>query len=603
MKAPVAALRFNVTVALLAGVAVVMTACTGTVSPVGVAPGGRAGSGGSGSGAGPGPAVPPSGIGAAMGSGGSSGGPMVVIPTQPVPESAGAMVMRRLSHREFDHTLRDLLGDTTNPADAWPPDNETNTKFEAPTDFAENIVQRVEESANAVVDKALADNRLTPLIPCTNPTAGAAETTCAKDFITTFGRKAYRRPVSPAEAADLLAVFTYARSATVGLDFKTSIGYVAKALLQSPNFLYHWELGPTKPVKDGALVALTPHQIASRLSYLFWESMPDDALLDAADAGQLVTPEQIATQAQRLLTANKARAADSMYSFHKQWLVYPNLDSVAKNTALYPAFTDAFRDSLVPEITAFLSSVMVDGDGTFKTLFTAPYAFVNESTAPVYGVSVTGTALKRVELNPAQRGGILTQAAFLSTSGQPSNSDPIRRGLIILERVMCGHAPPPPPDLKIPDLAPVSPTGTTRQRYAAHDSMPCAFCHTTFDPPGYAFENYDGIGAYRTMEGGQQVDATGSLTTPESKTPVSFKNALELSTFLATNDEVRACLGRQWFRFMLGRIETDAETGSIQAALKQATATTPDFSIRDLLIGMAKSKAFRYRQPAAGETL
>ncbi|MBC8132651.1 MAG: DUF1592 domain-containing protein [Deltaproteobacteria bacterium] len=599
--------RLNIALAVL--LAPTALACTGTVSPLGRGPdagisgtgGSVVGSGGTGTangGAGAGNVVVPGAGGAGMGTGGST---VVVIPPEMVPESAGPMVLRRLTYRELDHTLRDLLGDTTSVTESWPPDTETNTKFEAPTDFSESIVTRVEESAISVADRALADNRLTPQIPCTNPAAGTAETTCARDFVTRFGRKAYRRPLSAPEIADLMTVFTYARSATIGYDFRTSITQVVKAMLQSPNFLYHWELGPTKPVRQGTLVSLTPHQVASRLSYLLWESMPDEALLAAADAGMLSTPEQVAAQATRLLAAaNKVRAADAMYSFHKQWLVYPNLDSVAKSPS-YTAFTDAFRAALQPEITAFVSSVLLDGDGTLKTLFTAPYAFVNEATAPAYGVTAAGPALRRVELDPTQRAGILTQAAFLTTTGSPSTSDPIRRGLIILERALCGHADSPPPNFVIPDVPPKGGNiVTTRQQYAAHDTMPCAFCHKDFDPLGFAFENYDAIGSFRTTEGGQPVDATGSGATPVSKTPFMFSNAVGLANFLATNEEVRTCVARQWFRYFSGRMEVQADTGSIQQVVKQANANV-NFSIRDMLVGIAKSTSFRYRVQSAGE--
>jgi hypothetical protein len=568
--------------------------CTGAVSG-GVTP--------SGSGATGGPASGSGGSGPGSAAGGTLGGGVILIGpgVTPVAESAGPLVLRRLTHREFNHTIQDLLGDTTNPADAWSVDDgSTNSGFQAPNGIDKTTLQFIEPSVDAIAESAVAQNRVT--IPCTNPAVGAAETTCATQFITAFGRRAYRRPVTDLEKTDLLTVFTTAHAAPISYDFKTSIAQVIKAMLQSPNFLYHhWELGPTKPTRQGSLVNLTQYQLASRLSYLLWESMPDNALLDAADAGMLSTPEQIATQAQRMM-ADKVRTANALYNFHVQWLQYPNLGQVAKNTQRYPIFTDAFNAALEPEIAAFVSSVMLGGDGMLKTLLSAPYAFANATTAPAYGKTVTGTAMQRIDLDPTQRAGILTQAAFLSTAAEPGRSHPIRRGLIVYEQLLCGTVPAFNGVLPLVPEADGVNIVTTRQAYSSHDQMPCATCHKSFDGIGYAFENYDAVGTYRTKDNGQDVDATGTLTTPILKTPFSFKNGVELTGFLATNDEVKSCVARQWFRYLLGRLEVAADEGSMQAAAKQAN-TNPAFSVPELLVGMVKSAAFRMRLPGTGESI
>ncbi|MES1205871.1 MAG: DUF1592 domain-containing protein [Pseudomonadota bacterium] len=566
---------------------------------------GSPGSGGGGTsnpGTGGGAGTSPTGSGGQIGpTGGAGPGPGTGGIVGPVAESAGPLVMRRLTHREYDNTLRDLLGITspiaTNPASPWEADDGSSTSgFEVPTGVVGDLFpRRYMEAADAVAEAAVTANKVT--IPCTNPATAAAETTCATSFISTFGRRAFRRPVTAAESADLLAVFNAARGGQILFDFKTSIAQVVKAMIQSPNFLYHWELGPTKPTKQGALVTLTPHQIASRLSYLLWETMPDVALLDAADAGQLSTPDQVAAQAQRLLM-DKAKAGQALFNFHVQWLEYPNLNDISKDTKKYPTFTEQFKATLQPEIQTFLSSVLLEGDGTLKTLLTAPYAYVNAATAGAYGVTATGTALVKVDLNPAQRAGLLTQTAFLGTAGSPAASHPIRRGSIVYRQLLCGVIPAF--NGTLPDL-PKGDTLTTRQQYAMHDMSPCAFCHKPFDPIGFAFENYDGIGVYRTTENGQQVDATGSTMTPQG-VPMTFTNAIELSNFLANSEEAKSCAERYWFRYVLGRKEVPADEGSIQAAGKLAR-TNAGFSVRDLLTGVVKSMTFRMRTPNAGETI
>jgi hypothetical protein len=243
---------------------------------------------------------------------------------------------------------------------------------------------------------------------------------------------------------------------------------------------------------------------------------------------------------------------------------------------------------------------MLGGDGTLKTLFTAPYVYANALTAPLYGKTLTGTAMQRLDLDPTQRAGILTQAAFLATAAKESHSDPIARGKIVFEQVLCGTIPVfggVLPDLPKADGAKIV---TTRQMYSAHDTLPCATCHKTFDGIGYGFENYDAVGTYRTMEGGQNVDATGAAATPIMNTPFSFKNGVELANFLSDNNEVKSCVSRQWFRYLLGRLEVSADEGSIQMAAKMADAKA-GFSLNDLLMGMVRSMDFRMRAPNAGE--
>lgn len=590
--------RSNLALALVVA-PVLALSCTGAIGGAGSG-GGTPSSGSGGAGAGP----SSTGAGGGSGSGPGPGEGTVIVGPKAAPaiaESAGPLVLRRLTHREFNNTVRDLLGDTSNAADSWSVDDgSSNSGFQAPNAVDKATLQFIEPSVSTIADNAVAQNRVT--IPCTNPAAGAAETTCATQFIKTFGRRAYRRPVTDAETTDLLAVFTTAHTAPISYDFKTSIAQVMKAMLQSPNFLYHhWEIGSLRPTRQGDLVSLTQHQIASRLSYFLWESMPDDALLDAADAGMLSSPEQIAAQAQRLM-ADKARMTNALFNFHAQWLQYPNLGQVVKNTERYPIFTDAFNDSLTPEISSFVASVMLDGDGTLKTLLTAPYAFANATTAPAYGQTVTGTAMRRIELNPAERAGILTQAAFLATNAEPGRSHPIRRGAAVFEQLLCGTIPAFNGVLPLVPEADGVNVVTTRDAFSVHDKMPCAVCHTAFDPLGFAFENYDAIGRFRTMDNGEAVDATGALTTPILRTPFSFTNGVDLANFLGGNDEVKSCVTRQWFRYLLGRREGAGDEGSIRAAAR-AAAANPGFSVPDLLLGMVKSVSFRMRLPGAGEPI
>jgi len=584
--------------------------CTGRIGSQGAtgAGGSGVGPGGSGS-AGAGPASGTAGSGTvggggatATGSGGTSAITIVTSGTPPA-ESAGPLVMRRLTYREYDHMLADLLGDTTAPAEggnAWSPDAPNAVGYVAPASVADLQVDLYNQTADTVVETALqavaagkTAGKLT--IPCKVPTTSAAETTCATQFITSFGLEAYRRPIVAAEQTDLLALFTKVRG--LGLSFNESIGALVKGMIQSPNFLYHWEIGPTAPVvgSDG-LVPLTSWQLASRLASTLWETTPDDTLLQAAQAGQLTTAAQVTTQVTRMLA--DARASNGLFNFHEQWLF--NFGSQGRDltqplTKTSPMFTAAVAQGVQTEFSDFVSSVYT-GDGTLQALFSAPYTFVNHV---IYGVTGPATGFAKVALDPTKRGGIFTQTAFLATLASDGADNPIYRGLSIYLKVLCGTIGSPPAN--VPAVTFIA-NGTTRQSYEAHGMSACAAgCHNLFDPPGFSLENYDGIGAYRTTDANVAVDSTGSFVTPANAT-ITFQNALDLSKQLAQSAEAQTCVDRQWTRYILGRPETTAESGSMSIAFQKAAATT-GFSIRDLMATLVQSKAFMYRQPSAGEPL
>ncbi len=579
-----------------------MAACTGKVGPSGsaVPPGGSA-TGSSSSGSGGGGTV-------LTGAGGGSSVPSVMPPVKidpnpkapPPQESAGPLATRRLTFSEYDHMLADLLGDKTGPAEdsahPWGADGLNTNGFTTPDSAPDQLIRNFDTVADTVVETALAAGKIT--IPCTNPVANSTqETTCVSSFITTFGLKAFRRPVTTDEQTDLKALFTTVRG--LGLSFNESIAAVVKGMIQSASFLYHWEIGPTKPVvgADG-LMPLTQWQIASRLASNLWNTMPDDALLQAAQMGQLSTPAQVLAQAQRMMA--DPRAAQALTDFHQQWLLtvgthVPHLDGILPAGPL----TQAAVDGLGTEFTSFLSSVYSTGDGTLSAFLTAPYAYVNHDLATIYNVTGPATGFAKVMLDPTQRGGLFTQVAFLASFATGQTDNPVFRGLSIYTKLLCGVTLPPP--MVVPG-ANFTDKGTTRQTYEAHGNAMCAAgCHGIFDPPGFAFENYDGVGNYRTTEKGQPVDSTGTFMTPGGAT-LTFTNALDLMKQLAGNPETAQCVERQWTRYMLGRMETDAEAGSLAIAYQKGALAT-GFSLRDMLTAFVSSKAFLYRQPTPGEML
>src|SRR5258708_9731919 len=227
------------------------------------------------------------------------------------------------------------------------------------------------------------------------------------------------------------------------LTFPDAIGLVIEGILQSPQFLYHWEAAPTDaPIHEGGVIRLGSYQVASRLSYFVWGSMPDDALLASAAAGELDTAMGLQTAARRLLA--DAKAKETVSSFFGDWLDLDELMDRPKDAKTYPEYVPALQQSMLDETRAFVESVSFGGDSPLGTLLGAPYSYVNQSLGMIYGAPASGTSLVRVDLNPAQRAGFLTQAGFLSLNGSTDGSNPVRRGHALYPKLRC-HDPPPPP--------------------------------------------------------------------------------------------------------------------------------------------------------------
>jgi len=556
---------------------------------------------------------------AATGTGGTTGAAGSAAPPLPpalnapaTPESAGSLTLQHLTVAELENTLADLLG--TSPlmvaaavdSSGLPPfDDASEAGYLAPGAFSPTQTQSLLSVAERLA--TVPAGALTPLAPaCAAPVAGAPATACASTFISTFGRRAFRRPVTVSDAAALLDLFNTAVG--LGFDFQGALVQVVRGMLQSPNFLYHWEVGDmaTAP-RVGGLIALTPHQVASRLSYLLWQTMPDDTLFAAADNNQLSTPDQILTQATRMLA--DPRSSVGLANFHRQWLRLTGASSLFANPGAPATLAgegtyvgwelDTFVGSVVSS--AASSTVMPSpGDGTLSTLLTAPYTYQSASALQgIYGAAAPSTG-ERIDLNPAQRAGILTQIAFLATNVLGTEPDPAERGFVVWQRLLCGTSNlTPSSHVPLPNVA-AGPTATLRQTYFAQDSQsPCSGCHSAFDPLGFAFGNYDAVGGYQTMDNGHLIDASGATVTPGG-TKISFQNAVELVNALAASDEVKWCVTRQWFRFVLGRMESASDEGSMELAYR-AGAAVPGFSLRQMLMSLVQTQTFRFRAPSPGE--
>src|SRR6185436_15825852 len=323
----------------------------------------------------------------------------------PDPNAAGLMPARRLTSREFVNTVRDLLNDTTLKIDDVPGESDDLSNnafpFRQPTAIGTLDAANVQVAAEALAKNV--SSKLSTILPCT-PSGASAEASCASQFITTFGAKAFRRPLTTAETTTLNTLYNTGRT-TLALDFNGAIVLLVEAMLQSPGFIYHWEMDAGPAIKDGAVVQLGNYQMASRLSYFLWGSMPDATLFTAAQNGQLLTADGVQTQVTRMLGDSKAQSF--VADFIEDWLDVNVIASRPKDAKLYAMWNQDLAAAMETEFRSFGTTTVL-GSGLFSELMTGNKSSVNQALATVYGVSgITGTTPKAVTFDAAQRAGIL----------------------------------------------------------------------------------------------------------------------------------------------------------------------------------------------------
>lgn len=551
-----------------AGLVFALTGCVGSVDDGRNTPGGRK------------PGDPPGSMG-----GGSMGGGMMGGGGGPAPtDTPGRTPLRRLTRAQYDNTIRDLLGVNESLAGSFGLDEEDGGfQSNAKAPVKELQIERYQQTAEDLAGRVVATPG-TLAKSCAPPRA--SEATCVDDVVRGFGKRAYRRPLTAAEVERYKALFAAGKGAS---DFNAGLALVVSTMLQSPYFLYRPELGGGGVDKVG--LPLSQYEVASRLSYFLQNTMPDDQLFAAADEGKLSAPDDIATQARRLLDSPKAR--DTMVSFYQQWLGIEDLLTVEKDAKAYPTFNAELLAAMKEEVLEFVDQVTRQGDGKLSTLLGAQFSYVKGPLYQHYGVQGTGGTLKRVDLPAQQRAGVMTLAAVMARHAHADQTSLVGRGYLISDKLLC-VVPPPPPDGADNNIPKPDPNVSTRERFTMHRAKPeCASCHELMDPLGIAFEIYDGIGRYRTMDGNLKVDASSELSRTDRDGPVT--NAVDLLQRLATTSEVRACMATQWFRYAFGRADTTEDAATVAAAL--GAFTRAEYSIPDLMVALTTTGNFRYRKP------
>lgn len=532
----------------------------------------------------PGDASLPNGGSAGVGVVPQGGSPEQVL-TSPVCQkpAPGAAPLRRLSNAEYRNTVQDLLAQMPGVEGAVATatkdfvDEAESLGFRNNAEFlgvSSLVAQGYMNSAESLAPQAAAAGSV---VGCTTQDAA-----CAKQFVETFGKRAFRRPLQPDEVARYTAELDKAQAK--GYGFQTGIEWVVFAMLQSTQFLYRVELGAPKATD----FAPSPFETASRLSYLIWQSMPDQALFDAAEQGQLSDKAQIEAQARRMLKDTKAVR---LLEFFDQWLDVDRLASLDRDPNVYANLPQDLPTLLKSETHAFVSALMQNPAGNLNDLFTGQYSYLNGALAAHYGVAgVSGADFVRVDM--PGRSGVLTQGMLLSHD-KPTRTSIVRRGLKVRLDLLCENVPAPPNDVQL-NLEALGSGLTQRERLEKHrTNATCAACHNLMDPLGVVFEGFDAVGRARTMdEAGKPVDTSSQITaTHDIDGAVADASALGRS--LAGSQEVRDCYVLQAFRFFYGRDYSTADQCSM-AQLKLAFRDHQQ-SLSELVVALTQTDQFLYR--------
>ena len=506
----------------------------------------------------------------------------------PTVEQKDVRSARRLTHSQYNNTVRDLLGDQTQPADTFPPEDFVNGfKNQISTQDISPVLAEAYHTAALKLARAAfqgGEDRA-GIVPC--EPRGAADSECAAQFIAQFGLRAFRRPLTNAEVLRYSALLSKEAQRTG--QFLNGAELVVEAMLQSPKFLFRLESGPAA------------YDIASRLSYFLWDSMPDEGLFAAAASGDITIAGGIEKQIQRMIADPRARP--SVDQFISQWMRFDLVLNTVKDRNVYPQFTPELAYSMTEE-TRRLVADAVWNQRDFMEIFSAQYSFINADLAALYKLSPPASQFDRVNF-PADsdRAGILGQAMFLAATSKPDETSPTARGLAVREQFLCQSIPDPPPGVNavLPPVSPDKPL-SNRDRLQVHMSnATCAGCHSLMDTVGFGLEKFDAIGQRREKqvisfysdgvkhkESAPKVAvALNSQGTIAGLPNSDFGSPKELGKILARAPQCQECVVRQLFRYAFGRKETSADRPIIQRGLEAFQAS--HFQFTELLAYMARS--------------
>ena len=498
--------------------------------------------------------------------------------------------LRRLTHSQYNHTVRDLLGDLTNPANQFPPEDFVNgfrNQIQGQS-LSPLLIESYSMAAERLARAAFQGGDTRGLIPC-KPSAA-----CRARFVREFGLKAFRSPLEPGEQK------RYESLMAADPDFIKGAQLVVETMLQSPNFLFRLDASPDPKWKGYAT--------ANRLSYALWDTMPDAGLFAAAARGDLGTPQGVEKETRRLLASPRAREA--LNEFVSQWLRFDRLLTATKDRRKYPSFTRETAVAMTEEARTFISD-LVWNDGNFMSVYTADYGYISPELAPIYKVTAPAKEFDKVEF-PAgsERAGLLGQGLFLALTAKPEDSSPTARGLFVREQFLCQHVPDPPAGVNtnLPPVTEAKPQ-TNRDRMTEHTTNPsCATCHKLIDPIGFGLEKFDAIGARRdklVLTFGDRRGEDGHRRGPPPRkveldlntagnvagiADSQFSSPAELGAVMAKSPQCQECIVKQYFRYTAGHLETPADRPLIRKVLEDFRNS--QFHFKELIVSLVLSREF-----------
>lgn len=506
-------------------------------------------------------------------------------PSAPPPVSVSSNVTRvaRLTHEQYDRVVFELLGVPDSPASGFAPDALNGFAFDTSIDYRVDarLGPQYRAAAEVLAERAVNDDTLyARLVGC-----DTAVPSCAGEFVDGFGQRAFRRPLSEAERTRFAALFARGDELVGSGDaFRDGVRLVVEAALQSPQFLYRTELS-AEPGPNGK-IALDDWEVASRLSFAIWNSMPDAPLFERAREGGLRTDAEVELAARRLLDDPKAMG--KLLNFHEQAWQFGRFSKIAPDREVYPEAPADLAARVRAASHRFVEAVIQDGGGLAE-LLTAPYAFADAGLAPLYDASLDGE-LARIDFPNGERRGFLMQVGFLASNAHAIKTDPIHRGLFVLRDLLCRAIPDPPPGASTTAPPPGEPPKTTREEVSRlTEQAGCDGCHHQINPPGFAFEGFDAVGRARSSEGGTPVDTSGSIDLDGRD--VEFGGADGLVEALGGSEEARRCYTAKWLAYVYGH-----DLGPTDDGVLTGLAIEP-LPVRDLLVRIASSTAMRERSP------
>ncbi len=505
-------------------------------------------------------------------------------PEQCVPGVPGTSQLPRLSRAQFDNTVRDLVHVDIAPSSMLAPDSEGSVDQRAWDGY--------QQAAAAISEAVMADpNALAQLIPCTPEGDGAA---CAAQLVATLGPRAFRRPLTAEDTTRFQSLIDSRAAITPTGSFDELVQLIIEAFLLSPSFIIRAEV---TEIPEGEHFALSGHEVASRLSYLIWNSMPDDALFDAAASGTLATSEGILSEAQRLLSDPRARRM--VESFHEHYMhMGPGTrwEEINRDPSLYPDYDDQMAALLSEETHRFIEHVVFDLRGTFQQLVTEPIGFVNSQLAPLYGLAPEGFGadLVATPLDGTQRSGLFTRLGFLASHSYYDRSSPIHRGAFIQKEILCAPVGTPPPGAEGQPL-PTEGLDTNRARVDAQTAAAgCSNCHHTYiNPVGFAFESYDATGKVQTHESfsGATIDTSASVLVGDEVVDVT--GPVDMSQVIANAPEAHACYAEKWVEFAYRRSINNQDSCVVEDLTRKLTEG--GYTVLGLIADLTQSESFRLR--------